>query len=86
MSGSRKTASDLQTVGIDFDDNDNGQDKQVFEEDLADMEARDEAAAADQDAEGIQTDLETEAGESNKHPITVDGMNICELQRKLIGA
>ena len=67
----------------DFDDNDNGQDKQVFEEDLADMEARDEAAAADQDAEGIQTDLETEAGESNEHPITVDGMNICEIAEKI---
>ena len=83
VTGARKSGAEDVTVGVDFDDTDNGEQKQAFEEDLADIEARDRAAAAGQDAERVQTDLETEVNDSEEHPITVDGENLCEIAEKM---
>ena len=83
VTGARKSGAEDVTVGVDFDDTDNGEQKQAFEEDLADIEARDRAAAAGQDAERVQTDLETEVNDSEEHPITVDGENLREIAEKM---
>ena len=83
VTGARKSQAEDKTVGVDFDDTDNGEQKLAFEEDLADIEARDRAAAAGQDAERVQTDLETEVNDSEEHPITVDGENLCEIAEKM---
>ena len=67
LTGARK----LDTVGVDFDDEDNGEDKQAFENALAHAVAEDETVAADQDSDLIQNDLETDDADSDEHPIKI---------------
>ena len=83
VTGAIKSGAEDVTVGVDFDDTDNGEQKQAFEEALADKEVRDGAAAAGQDAERVQTDIETEVNDLEEHPIMVDGENLCQIAKKL---
>ena len=83
VTGARKSGAEDVTVGVDFDDTDNGEQKQAFVKALADMEVRGGVAAAGQDAERVQTDIETEVNDLEEHPIMVDGENLCQIAKKL---
>ena len=79
LTGARK----LDTVGVDFDDEDNGEDKQAFENALAHAVAEDETMAAGQDADLIQNDLETDDADSDEHPIKIGEVNLCDIAEKI---
>jgi hypothetical protein len=84
LTGARKPGSVTDTVGVDFDDEDNGEDKQAFENALAHAAAEDETAAAGQDAVRIQNDLETaDDADSDEHPIKIGEVNLCEIAEKI---
>jgi hypothetical protein len=80
-SGSKKPPriSKTKSVGIDFDDDDNGLEKQLFEESLTNVQAVDEMLAEDRDSEQIENDLATDKSESDECPITVDGEDLCAI-------
>ena len=83
LTGARKPGLVTKTVGVDFDDEDNGEDKQAFENALAHAAAEDESAAASQDADRIQNDLETDDADSDEHPIKIGEVNLCEIAEKI---
>ncbi|MCP3849735.1 MAG: hypothetical protein GY694_05795 [Gammaproteobacteria bacterium] len=85
LTGERKPGRVTDTVGVDFDDEDNGEDKQAFENALAHAAAEDETVAASQDAVRIQNDLETEDGSDSddEHPIKIGEVNLCEIAEKI---
>ena len=42
-----------------------------------------ESAAASQDADRIQNDLETDDADSDEHPIKIGEVNLCEIAEKI---
>ena len=85
VSGSRKpaTTSATQSVGIDYDDDDNGEEKQAFEEASADVEAVGINVAHDQDADEIERVLANDNTESDQHPIMVAGEELCTIAERI---
>ena len=71
------------SVGVDFDDQDNGEAKQRFEQQLADYEIRDQAAAVQKDSDQIKEDLERSEFESDQHPIKVAGVDLCQIAERM---
>ena len=83
LSGARKPGSASATVGVDFDDDDNGEAKQEFENALTNAEAQDETVTANKDANLIREDMENETPNSAEHPIKVRGIDLCNIAEKL---
>ena len=73
----------LVVVGVDKDDEDNGEDKQTFEDSLATYEIRDQALTIDKDSEEIKNDLEQNEEESMQHPIKVAGEDLCMIAERM---
>ena len=70
-------------VGIDFDDEDNGEAKQEFEQQLADYEVRDQDAAIQKDSDQIKEDLEKNAVNCDQHPIKVASVDFCQIAERM---
>ena len=70
-------------VGIDYDDEDNGEEMQDFEDSNANAEVQDVAATIHKDALQIQNHLEENAMELDQCPITAAGVELCLIAEKL---
>ena len=77
QAASTSTSSDP-IAGIDFADQNNGEDQQVHEEAVRDMRGMEEAAAVRQDAIQIENAL-NDLIDSDDCPIRINGVNLCEL-------
>ena len=64
-------SSNESNIGVDLDDEDNGEEKQIFENILSDYEIEDQEAAMQKDANQIKDDLEKSAIDSEDHPIRI---------------
>ena len=83
VSGTKKKAASTLTAadpiaGVDFDDQNNGEDQQVHEAAVQDMQAMEETAAVRRDAIQIENAL-NDLIDSDDCPIRINGVNLCEL-------
>ena len=77
QAASTSTSSDP-IAGVDFDDQNNGEDQQVHENAVRDIRGMEEAAAMRQDAIQIENAL-NDLIDSDDCPIRINGVNLCEL-------
>ena len=81
--GSSSSKRSKEVIGIDRDDEDNGEEKQEFEQKLADYEMVDYEATLQKDSDNIREDLERTAFESDEHPIKIAGIDICQIAERI---